>query len=79
VVRTLVWGKSAAPIQHNAGLCKVRAVANQVGLVPATATSASRALLNNLIGALALAADLTKEAAGRVMDAFEARLKAAVN
>ena len=34
-VRTLVWGKSAAPIQHNAGLCKVRSVANQVGLVPA--------------------------------------------
>lgn len=34
-VRTLVWGKSAAPIQHNAGLCKVRAVANKVGLVPA--------------------------------------------
>ena len=33
--RTLVWGKSAAPIQHNAGLCKVRSVANRVGLVPA--------------------------------------------
>ena len=35
VARTLVWGKSASPIQHNAGLCKVKAIANQVGLMPA--------------------------------------------
>jgi hypothetical protein len=35
VARTPGWGKSASPIEHNHALCKVRAVANQVGLVPA--------------------------------------------
>jgi hypothetical protein len=55
VARTLVWGKSASPIKHNAGLCKVQAVANKVGLVLAPLRPAASAPFGFAQPALCLA------------------------